>query len=167
MITRNITYTNWEGEEVTTTCYFNLTQAEIYELEAGHKVSFSDRLRQIVNEKDSSKIIAIVKEIIMLAYGEKNDAGKFVKNQDLRDAFASSEEYSVLFEELAFDAKKLGDFVNGIMPKKMVEQAEMLAKHPELVEKYQKTGSLSKEDIDAVNKGGDGNVININEKNNN
>ena len=167
MITKNITYTNFEGEEVTTTCYFNLTQAEIYELEAGHKVTFSERLRRIVNEKDSSKIIAIVKEIIMLSYGEKNDQGKFVKNQAIRDAFASSEEYSELFTELAFDAEKLAAFVNGIMPKKMLEQAELLGKHPELIKKYQETGNISQDDLKSLNKGGDGNVVDINAKNNN
>lgn len=54
-------------------------------------------------------------------YGEKSPDGKrFVKNQEIRDAFAQTNAYSDLFMELATDAKAAAAFVNGVIqqPKK-------------------------------------------------
>ena len=52
-----------------------------------------------------------------LGYGEKSPDGKrFIKNQELRDAFAQTEAYSDLFMELATDAEAAARFINGIVP---------------------------------------------------
>ena len=54
-------------------------------------------------------------------YGEKSpDGRRFVKNQEVRDAFAQTNAYSDLFMELATDAKAAAAFVNGVIqqPKK-------------------------------------------------
>ena len=57
------------------------------------------------------------KDIILRAYGEKSADGKrFIKNQELRDAFAQTEAYSDLFMELATDAEAAAKFINGIIP---------------------------------------------------
>ena len=147
MIKQTVAYTNFEGEEVRSTYYFNLTMAEIVDLETQGK-GFSNRLRNIINEKDSRKIVEIVKEIILLSYGKRNEDGDFIKNSTVREAFASSEGYSALFMELAFDEKKLAAFVNGVMPKQMLDKVEMLKKHPELINKYQSGEEITKEDIE-------------------
>ena len=64
-------------------------------------------------------IIETFKDIILRAYGEKSpDGRRFIKNQEVRDAFAQTEAYSNLFMELATDAKAASEFVNGIVPPK-------------------------------------------------
>lgn len=147
MIKQTVSYTNFEGEEVKSTYYFNLTMAEIVDLETKGK-GFSTRLRNIINEKDSRKIVEIVKEIILLSYGKRTEDGEFIKNTTVREAFASSEGYSALFMDLAFDENKLAAFVNGVMPKQMMEKVEMLKKHPELINKFQSGEDITQEDVE-------------------
>jgi len=41
---------------------------------------------------------------------------RFVKSQDLSDAFSQTEAYSLLFMELATEAEKAAEFINAIVP---------------------------------------------------
>ena len=69
-------------------------------------------------------IIETFKDIILRAYGEKSpDGRRFIKNQEVRDAFAQTEAYSKLFMEMATDAKAASEFVNGIVPPKTEKAA--------------------------------------------
>ena len=64
-------------------------------------------------------IIDTMKDIILKSYGVKSpDGRRFIKNQEVRDAFAQTEAYSQLFMELATNAKAASDFVAGIIPAK-------------------------------------------------
>ena len=61
--------------------------------------------------------LAKLKALEDILYGEKSPDGKrFIKNQELRDAFAQTEAYSDLFMELATDAEAAARFINGIVP---------------------------------------------------
>ena len=102
MLKKTITYTDYDGNERTEDFYFNLTKAEITEMELSHDGGLTKLIEKIVAEQDSKRIVEIFKDLILRAYGEKSPDGKrFVKNQELRDAFAQTEAYSDLFMELA------------------------------------------------------------------
>lgn len=117
MLKRTITYTDYDGNERTEDFYFNLNKAEIIEMETSKDGGFVKMLQKIVAEKDSNKIVAVFKDFVLKAYGEKSPDGKrFIKNQELRDAFAQTEAYSELFMELATDEKAAAAFVTGIIP---------------------------------------------------
>ena len=117
MLKKTMTYTDYDGNERTEDFYFNLTKAEVAEMEMTHTGGMEKMLRKIVAEKDSKRIVEIFKDLILRAYGEKSADGKrFVKNQELRDSFAQTEAYSDLFMELATDAEAASAFVNGIIP---------------------------------------------------
>lgn len=117
MLKKTITYTDYDGNERTEDFYFNLTKAEVAEMEMSHTGGMEKMLRKIVAEKDSKRIVEVFKDLILRSYGEKSADGKrFIKNQELRDAFAQTEAYSVLFMELATDAEAAAAFVNGILP---------------------------------------------------
>ena len=117
MLKKTITYTDYDGNERTEDFYFNLTKAEVAEMEMTHTGGMEKMLRKIVAEKDSKRIVEIFKDLILRAYGEKSADGKrFIKNQELRDSFAQTEAYSDLFMELATDAEAASAFVNGILP---------------------------------------------------
>lgn len=112
-----MTYTDYDGNERTEDFYFNLTKAEVTEMEMSHTGGMVKLLEKIVAEKDAKRIVEIFKDLILRAYGEKSADGKrFVKNQELRDAFAQTEAYSDLFMELATNAEAATAFVNGIVP---------------------------------------------------
>jgi len=74
-------------------------------------------LEKIVASQDTKRIIEVFKDLILKSYGEKSPDGKrFVKNQELRDAFSQTEAYSELFLELATNPEAAAAFVNGIVP---------------------------------------------------
>ena len=117
MLKESITYTDFNGEERTEEFYFNLTKAELVELETSMHDGLSEAIKRIVAEDNQENIIKIFKEIILKAYGSKSiDGRRFIQNQEIRDDFAASEPYSVLFMKLATDAEAATAFVNGIVP---------------------------------------------------
>ena len=117
MLKKTIKYTDYDGNERTEDFYFNLTKAEITEMELSHDGGLVKLIEKIVAEQDSKRIIEVFKDLILRSYGEKSPDGKrFIKNQELRDAFAQTEAYSDLFMELASDADSAAAFVNGIVP---------------------------------------------------
>jgi len=126
------TYKDYNGGTRTEDFYFNLTQAEITEMEVSVDGGLVEMINRIVAAQDGKQIIALFKDIILRAYGEKSPDGKrFIKTQELRDAFAQTEAYSDLFMELATDSKAAANFVNGIIPAQKPEQGGM---KPQLME---------------------------------
>lgn len=117
MLKKTMTYTDYDGNERTEDFYFNLSKAEVTEMEMSHDGGLVKLIEKIVAEQDVKRIIEIFKDLILRSYGEKSADGKrFVKSQELRDSFAQTEAYSDLFMELATDAEAASAFVNGILP---------------------------------------------------
>jgi len=124
VLKKSITYTNFNEEEVTEDFFFHLSKAEIVELEMSEEGGLSDALKQIIASNDGKLIIAHFKKIILDSYGQRSADGKrFIKNQKIREEFESSEAYSVLFMELCTNAGAASEFVNGIIPKGMADEA--------------------------------------------
>lgn len=117
MLKKTITYTDYNGVERTEDFYFNLTKAELMEMEIGTTGGMADMIKRIIDAKDAPAIIKIFKELVLKAYGEKSADGKrFVKSEEISNSFAQTEAYSQLFMELATDADAAAAFVNGIIP---------------------------------------------------
>lgn len=117
MLKKTLTYIDYNGTERTEDHYFNLSKAELAEMELGIAGGLSTMLQSIIDAKDQPSIIKTFKEIILKAYGEKSPDGKrFIKSEELSVAFSQTEAYSQLFMELATDDKAAAEFVNGIMP---------------------------------------------------
>lgn len=117
MLKKTITYTDYNNVERTEDFYFNLTKAELMEMEMGAVGGLSGMIEKIVSAKDAPSIIKVFKELVLKAYGEKSaDGRRFIKSKEISDAFAQTEAYSQLFMELATDADAASKFVNGIAP---------------------------------------------------
>lgn len=117
MLKETITYTDYNGLERTEDFYFNLTKAEIMEMELSTTGGLSEMISRIVAAKDAPAIIKVFKDLILKAYGQKSADGKrFVKSQEMCDEFAQTEAYSILFMRLATDADAAAKFVNRIVP---------------------------------------------------
>lgn len=117
MIKETITYTDYNGVERTEDFYFNLTKAEVTEMQLQTEGGLSEMIERIVKAQDVPQIVGIFKTIILKAYGVKSaDGRRFIKNDQLRDEFSQTEAYSQLFMTLATDADKAADFVNGVLP---------------------------------------------------
>ena len=117
MLKKTIAYKDFDGNERKEDFYFNLTKAEVAEMELSTEGGLAKTLEKIVANQDSKKIIETFKDLILRSYGEKSPDGKrFIKNQEIRDGFMQTEAYSELFMELATDAEMATAFVNGIIP---------------------------------------------------
>ena len=124
MIAKTIKYKDFNGVEREEKFFFNLTKAEVTEMELSTEGGLAERLTRIVESKDSAAIIKEFKAIILKSYGEKSADGKrFRKTDDagvpLSIAFSETEAYSNLFMELATDDKVAAEFINGIMPSEL------------------------------------------------
>lgn len=117
MLKKTITYVDYNGSERTEDFYFNLTKAEIMEMELSTTGGLSEMIARIVAAQDAPAIIKVFKELILKAYGQKSADGKrFVKSAALSEEFEQTEAYSILFMELATDADAAAKFVNAITP---------------------------------------------------
>lgn len=122
MLKKTITYKDYNDVERTEDFYFNLNKAELMEMEMSTTGGLAEMIQTIVQTQDAPAIIKVFKDLVLKAYGEKSADGKrFMKANDagvpLSVAFSQTEAYSQLFMELATDADKASEFVNGIVPK--------------------------------------------------
>ena len=117
MLKKTITYIDYNGTERKEDFYFNLSKAEIMEMEMGTTGGMVEMINKIVAAQDAPAIIDVFKKMILTAYGEKSADGKrFIKSKEISEAFSQTEAYSQLFMELATDADAASKFVNGIVP---------------------------------------------------
>ena len=128
MIKKTITYKDYNQVDRTEDFYFNLSKAEVMEMEMSTSGGLAEMITRIVAAQDQPAIIKIFKDLILKAYGEKSPDGKrFIKSDELSIAFSQTEAYSQLFMELATDAEAASAFVNGIVPADMAKQAANLS----------------------------------------
>lgn len=121
MLKKTIKYVDYNGTEREEDFYFNLTKAELMEMEMSTSGGLAEMIQNIVQAQDAPAIIKVFKDLVLKAYGEKSPDGKrFMKVSDsgvpLSIAFSQTEAYSQLFMELATDADAAAKFVNGIVP---------------------------------------------------
>lgn len=128
MLKKTITYPDYNGVERTEDFYFNLSKAELMEMELSTSGGFAEMINKVISTQDAPSIIRIFKELVLKAYGEKSPDGKrFIKSEKLSEEFSQTEAYSILFMELATDADAAASFVNGIIP---ADTANAAAKSP-------------------------------------
>ena len=128
MIKKTITYTDYNGVERTENFYFNLSKAEVIEMEMGTEGGMAESIQKIIDAKDAPAIIRVFKDLVLRAYGEKSDDGRrFMKSKEISEAFSQTEAYSQIFMELATDSDAAAKFINGIVPADLAQQAQKAA----------------------------------------
>lgn len=130
MYKKTVTYTDFNGVERTEDFYFNLSKAELLDLNFSTDGGILDIIKRIINSKDTPELVKLFKQTLLLSYGIKSDDGKrFKKSEEIRDDFMSTEAYSQIYMELATDPDAASEFINGILPADLATQAnEMIAK---------------------------------------
>lgn len=121
MLKKEITYEDLFDETTKTeTHYFNLTRAELIEFDADYPPLGAFKYLSNMTEdpaNNTGKIIAAFKDLILRSYGVRTPDGRFVKSQELRDAFAATDAYSALFLEITQNEEAAAAFINGVAPK--------------------------------------------------
>ena len=125
MLKETITFVDYNGVERTEDFYFNLTNAEVTEMEMSTSGGLAEMINRVVAAQDAPAIIKIFKDLILKAYGVKSPDGKrFIKSDEISTEFSQTEAYSELLMELMTDptGKKFADFFKGILPKDYVAE---------------------------------------------
>ena len=134
MLKKTIKYTDYNGRERSEDFYFNISKAEIAEMELTTQGGLQNMLSRFIKAEDQPSLFKVFKEFILKTYGEKDVDGKrFIKNNgELAKAFVETEAYSELFIELISSPNAMSDFVLAVIP------ADMAAKMPKDPEELSK-----------------------------
>lgn len=117
MIKKTIAYTDYDGNDRVEDFYFNLSKAELMNMELLTDGGMTSFIQRIVDAQDVPRLVELFQDIIKKAYGVKSlDGKKFIKNQEVLDDFVQTEAYSELYMELVSDANAATEFINGLMP---------------------------------------------------
>lgn len=117
MLKKVIKYTDYNGVPREEPFYFNLSKAELVELEMSVNGGLTEFITRVVATQDQTELIKLFKRFILMAYGEKSDDGKrFIKSEEISANFAATEAYSELFMELMSSTEKMTEFVNALAP---------------------------------------------------
>lgn len=128
MFTKTVTYKDFDGNERTEVCRFNLSEPEIIEMETSYPGGLEQMLKKIIEEKDQQKILAVFKELMLKSYGEKTPDGKrFIKSKELSEAFSQTGAYEQLYMQILRDTDFAIEFTNGIMPERVRQAANQIS----------------------------------------
>ena len=123
MLKKTITFTDFDGVSRTEDHYFNLTKAEITEMELSKDGGLTTVINRIISEKNMPALAASFKEILKRTYGRKSDDGRrFMKSEEIWKEFEESGAYDAFFMELIQNAGKAIDFINGVIPKDLADK---------------------------------------------
>lgn len=139
MLKKTVTYEDYNGIERTETFRFNLSKAELMEMELGVDGGYAETIKKIIAAKEVPELIKLFKELVLKAYGKLDDKGvRFMKNPEITAEFVESPAYSEIFMELVMDDQKAAEFVTGIMPKDLSTQAQEAMKDKNFLESVTK-----------------------------
>lgn len=124
MLKQTVTYTDFEGNEVSEDFYFHLNKAEIAELEVSEPGGLTARLTEVTESENAKDAFHFFKLITEKAIGMKSDDGKrFVKTDEARSAFFDTDAYSEFFMNVLTDVDASVNFMNNVLPRDLIDAA--------------------------------------------
>lgn len=121
MYKKTIKYTDYDDVERTEDFYFNISRAEVIEMDAVTPGGFLSKLRRIVKSPHREEVWNTFKELITCSIGRKTDDGRrFEKSDEITKQFLQCEAYSVLLDEFMNSSESAAEFVKAIFPKEML-----------------------------------------------
>lgn len=118
MIKKTIKYTDFNEKVREEDFYFNLTKAELVELQiTAPGGDLSAHIQALMDASERKELMAAFKEIVTMSFGVRSEDGRyFEKSPKQLLRFQSSAAYSELFIELISDPDALSAFVRGLVP---------------------------------------------------
>lgn len=134
MYSKKIAFTDFDGNKREQTFYFNLSKAELTEMNLNKEGGIKAYVERIINANNVPELAELFKSLILMSYGEKSDDGmRFIKKHPARgrlaDEFEQTDAYSELFMELATNDVAAAEFINGVIPSQLREQLPSDAGH--------------------------------------
>lgn len=125
MLKQTIKFKDFLENERETTLYFNLTEAELVDIQVHSDEGIQKEMEDAVKSKDLAKLLDFIKMLVHKSYGELDKDGiHFNKSDEITASFVNSAMYSPLllslFEDEGARAEK---FITGLMPADLVRRA--------------------------------------------
>lgn len=128
MVKKTITYIDYDGTERTEDFYFNLSEAEVTEMQLSVEGGMRGYIEKIVAAKSQLELVKLFKEILLHSYGKKSLDGRlFVKNEANTAEFVANPAYSKIYMELVTDTDAATRFVNALIPANTQNQNPAMA----------------------------------------
>ena len=128
-----ITYTDYNNVTRTEDFFFNLNEAELNALQYVVDGGLKEILERIVKSNDNKHIMACFHELIAKSYGEKSpDGRRFIKSEELSEAFMQTEAYNELMLRFMTDANYSAEFINDVLADVTKRTKERNAKKDEI-----------------------------------
>lgn len=136
MLTRTISYQNFNGEDKVLIAHFHLGKADITRIAADP--TFLNEMNAAVANQDTKTMLAKIEELVRLSYGIRSEDGeRFVKNKEVQDAFIQSAAYEEFIMDLvAGDGKSFNSFIQGVFPPKLMEMLAAKIKSGEVEDPF-------------------------------
>lgn len=123
MLKKTITYKDLDDNDVTEDFYFNLSKAEIAEMELSQAGGLSTHLKAILERGDNGQIVATFKMILSTTVGKRSEDGRrFIKSPEITNEFLQTDAYSTVFMELVTNANAAAEFIKGVIPSDMSDE---------------------------------------------
>lgn len=128
MIKMQVTYKNFDDEEVTDTLHFHLSVKELTKMEVSTEGGMYDKLQKLLKANKGGDILAVFEDIVGAAYGERedNNPNSFLKSPKISEKFLNSLAYDALFSKLVQDPASMVTFINGLMPADLMNNPEVI-----------------------------------------
>lgn len=117
MVVKTINYVDFDNNERTDVFHFNLTSAEIAEIQMDFPEGIVERLEFVMKSRNNSEIGRFFRYFLEKSVGRKSpDGKKIVKNDEIRSDFFDSNAYSVFLTEMVEKPQEAKAFFTAILP---------------------------------------------------
>ena len=131
MYKKTIKYTDYNGNEREEDFYFNISNAELVEMEVSEAEGLAEKFRKIIASNNGALIMKTFKDFILKSYGIKSPDGRnFDKSDEIARSFEHTEAYNVFFYEICTNAGEAAKFVNAVLPLTDEQRKELSEKMP-------------------------------------
>lgn len=121
MLKKNIEIVNVYGRSEVKTLHFNLTRMEVFDLQKKYKEGYEDYVKNTIDSKNENSMLNVFTELVLSAYCEIDENGNVIKNENLKNTFYHSEEFSELMFQLlnSDNTNEAEKFFRAIMPSQL------------------------------------------------
>lgn len=156
MYKTSVTYTDFNGETQTDQLYFNLTSIDIAKLTKRFG-NVEQYLTDVMAEHNGLKIISVMADLVLDAYGEVSVDGKhFDKSPRIKENFENSIAYAEYLEKMVSSGDEATRWVTNVLSSKVMNEAMDQAKEstltvvPKPVSAREALDNLSEEELEAL-----------------
>lgn len=119
MYREKLTFKNFNGEEVTETLRFDLSELELFDLSQEDPTFSQSYMKTLIDSEDQYEMFRFIRKILALSYGKlSEDGNEFMKSPEIMDRFLHSAAYNALINNIvnSKDIALLKKMLIGIFP---------------------------------------------------